>query len=110
MYLEASQPTRPGDNAAVTSPTLKRSLDHMCLQFFYHMNGKDTGWLRVLLTVDNEETKEVARISGQQEYGWRPMLVDIPSLRGKLRVRTDEYIHVFRLVCHDCVVIHLPLW
>ncbi|KAJ8029935.1 MAM and LDL-receptor class A domain-containing protein 2 [Holothuria leucospilota] len=86
LYIEASQPQRPNDNAVISSPRLLNSFDHMCLQFYYHMSGKDTGWLRVLQTVDNEETRELTRLSGQQEPDWRPLLVDIPPVRGGMRI------------------------
>ncbi|PIK61570.1 putative MAM and LDL-receptor class A domain-containing protein 1 isoform X1 [Apostichopus japonicus] len=86
MFIEASLPHRPSDNAVLTSPRLLTGFDHMCLQFYYHMSGKDTGWLRVLTTIDNENTKEIARLSGQQESGWVPMLIDIPPFRGGMQI------------------------
>ena len=49
MYIKASSPRQPGDNAKLYSPPLK-FFGNMCLQFYYHMSGATTGSLNVTVS------------------------------------------------------------
>ena len=49
MFIEASNPRRPGDNAKLYSPQLE-FFGNMCLQFDYYMSGATTGSLKVTVS------------------------------------------------------------
>lgn len=46
-YIEASEPQQRNDRARLISPVLKAR--RACIDFWYHMYGAHTGWLRVML-------------------------------------------------------------
>ncbi|KAK0068562.1 MAM and LDL-receptor class A domain-containing protein 2, partial [Biomphalaria pfeifferi] len=50
IYLEASAPAQPGDNAKFVSPAFGAPLGSYCLSFWYHMYGSQMGTLNVQLT------------------------------------------------------------
>ena len=47
MYIETSAPRRPNDRARLTSPSYPAATDNECLQFYYHMYGRNIGTLNV---------------------------------------------------------------
>lgn len=47
LYTETSYPRKPGDNARLNSPIIKRSSSGCSLRFFYHMKGTHIGNLVV---------------------------------------------------------------
>ncbi|XP_072039248.1 MAM and LDL-receptor class A domain-containing protein 2-like [Amphiura filiformis] len=79
IYLETSIPQRPGQQARLMSPSILGNMDDLCLQFYYHMNGEDVGYLRVLWSAMYYEDKEMLRIVGDQGDLWTPASVNLQS-------------------------------
>ena len=80
MYIEASSPRQPGDNAKLYSPPLK-FLGNMCLQFYYHMFGATTGSLKVSI---NE--RQVFSESGDKGLSWNKVSINVSAIVGSHRV------------------------
>lgn len=69
MYIEASRPRRPGDNAKLSrTVTLSKN---SCLRFYYHMYGSNMGTLKVKLLY-----KVIFEESGDHGNQWN--MKDIP--------------------------------
>ena len=66
MYIETSSPRVQGDNAKLNSPLLNFN-GNMCVEFFYHMYGKTTGSLKVIIN----NTKAVFSATEYNVNGWR---------------------------------------
>lgn len=47
MYIEASAPSRPGQLARLFTPVYTAVSQDQCLQFYYHMYGRQIGTLNV---------------------------------------------------------------
>lgn len=52
MYIETSAPRVNGDNAILLSPTFAGSTQTRCLNFWYHMYGKDVGTLNIHVSLN----------------------------------------------------------
>ena len=76
MYIEASSPRQPGDNAKLYSPPLE-FFGNMCLQFYYRMSGATTGILNV--TVSGEL---VFLARGDKGGMWRKASVNVSDIEG----------------------------
>ena len=63
MYIEASSPRQPGDNAKLVIERLVRGI--VCLKFFYHMYGSHMGTLNVF-----SGNKTIFTKSGDQGNVW----------------------------------------
>ena len=81
MYIETSSPRQQGDNAKLTSPSLKFS-GNMCLKFYYHMYGSDIGTLNV-----NIHGNKVFTASGDQGNKWLIAVIDVNLSSGQYVVR-----------------------
>ncbi|XP_071481164.1 MAM and LDL-receptor class A domain-containing protein 1-like [Diadema antillarum] len=96
FYAEASQPQRPGDRAAFLTPLIAGNNQPMCLRFFYHMSGVDTGSLRVSLLLPGHHTGssglEILRLHGQTMSSWLPAHVDVIEIDGPLQLKFDAVI------------------
>jgi len=68
IYTEASA-RRPGDKARLMSDWISAKIP-LCLQFWYHMWGKDIGTLRILVKTNYSE-KVVWELYGNQGNLWR---------------------------------------
>ncbi|KAL4232405.1 hypothetical protein ACF0H5_009973 [Mactra antiquata] len=69
MYIEASGQSK-GNKARMKTPKY-RGLNSQCIEFFYHMYGRNTGTLTVLSKVlTSEEFKAVWRVFGNQGNLW----------------------------------------
>ena len=90
MYIEASIPRQPGDNAKLYSPPLK-FFGNMCLQFDYHMPGATTG--RLTVTV-NGNLVFVAR--GDKGDMWRKASVNVSAIEGFHRVSHALFLCLFQ--------------
>ena len=64
MYIEASYPRKPGENAKLVVKVPNNG-NQYCLSFYYHMYGASAGSLNVY----NGNTK-VFSVSGNQEDNW----------------------------------------
>ena len=80
MYIETSSPRQQGDSAKLNSPELQFS-GNMCLKFYYHMYGTDTGTLNV-----NISGNSVFSASGEKGDEWLIATIDV-KLSGKYAVR-----------------------
>ncbi|XP_071795065.1 uncharacterized protein [Asterias amurensis] len=81
MYIETSAP-RAWDAARIISPTFQPT-PAFCVRFFYHMHGKDTGRLTVLLRRQGEVVMEsLWTLKGEQGDEWIGAEVDGSSASG----------------------------
>ncbi|KAK7098916.1 hypothetical protein V1264_003131 [Littorina saxatilis] len=80
MYTEASAPRHHGDKAQIISPS-QPSTAGACLQFWYHMYGRQMGNLNVYLQQGGQITGTIFNISGNQGNRWikAEMTVTSPS-------------------------------
>ena len=76
MYIKASHPRQPGDNAKLYSPPLKFS-GNMCLQFYYHMYGATTGILNVTVSGNL-----VFSAGGNKGSVWFKASVNVSAIEG----------------------------
>ncbi|CAH1245320.1 MDGA1 [Branchiostoma lanceolatum] len=81
MYIETSSPRQPGDVARMISPRVDTNA-LSCLRFAYHMFGRDTGTLNVL--VDNGLTRtglrQVWHTTGEQGNVWNQARLDVTGI------------------------------
>ncbi|XP_071951991.1 MAM and LDL-receptor class A domain-containing protein 1-like [Antedon mediterranea] len=79
IYIEASDPRRPGERAQLTSPPIDPSTDHvLCLQFWYHMKGEHVGSLKVFRYFYTEGYHQrLMNIEGEQGDRWIEALIPI---------------------------------
>jgi hypothetical protein len=90
MYIETSDPQKPGDKARLISPEYDVGLGGSCLQFFYHMWGASTGAFNVYLKVGTDiEGSPLWALSGDQGDFWRPARASI-STPGKFQVNDKK--------------------
>lgn len=89
MYIETSGSSpKSGDNAILSSPYYPKTTES-CLEFYYHMKGKDIGTLNVYSAFFFWKTKIWSK-SGNQSNIWNKALVTIKSPRFSYRVRYFE--------------------
>lgn len=85
MFIEASSPRRPNEKARLISQSFNAvPVKGKCLQFWYHMFGRDIGTLNVLQKTapGNKSEKILWSLRGQQGNTWlngRVALSKIPS-------------------------------
>eukprot|EP00057_Strongylocentrotus_purpuratus_P017082 XP_011671556.1 PREDICTED: MAM and LDL-receptor class A domain-containing protein 1 [Strongylocentrotus purpuratus] len=86
LYVEASQPRRPGDRAQIISPPITLFNDSYCLEFFVHMSGDDTASLSVVHRGDYYPDEEIARLTGPAGTEWKPYNVDVGIKYGPVEI------------------------
>ena len=86
MYIEASSPHQPGDDAKLYSPPLKL-FGIMCLEFYYYMSGASIGSLNVTIN-----KRVVFSASGHKEDVWNKASINISSIVGLHWVSINETI------------------
>ena len=64
MYIEASSPRKPGENAKLVL-TVPDNGKHSCLSFYYHMYGASAGTLNVY-----NGNHTIFNVSGDQGNNW----------------------------------------
>lgn len=74
IFIESSEPQRHRHMALLMGPRL---CGRMCLQFFYHMNGKRMGTLNVYKREGMRNDDLLWTMSGHQGREWREALIDI---------------------------------
>ena len=74
IFIESSEPQRHRHMAQLMGPRL---CGRMCLQFFYHMNGKRMGRLNVYKREGMRSDDLLWTMSGDQGTDWHEALVDI---------------------------------
>ena len=89
MYIEASSPRQPGDNAKLYSPPLE-FFGNMCLQFYYHMSGATTGSLKVTVSGNL-----VFSARGFKGYMWPKASVNVSTVEGLHRVSHALFLCLF---------------
>ena len=75
VYIETSDPRKPGDKAYLVSPQVSGT---QCLKFFYHMKGSHIGSLDVYQKMGNRMV-ELFKKSGSQGNSWNKAEVQISS-------------------------------
>ena len=78
IYIESSPPRAQGDTARLLAGPFS-SHQAVCLQFFYHMFGKDVGYLAVYKALSDNKTSEELqwrRVGEMDEY-WHKALVTV---------------------------------
>jgi hypothetical protein len=87
MYIETSFPQKENDKARLISPQYDIASGGSCLQFFYHMWGRDTNTLNVLLKDGNDiQGRPLWALKGDQDNLWRPASATIQAA-GKFQVK-----------------------
>ena len=76
MYIEASSPHQPSDDAKLCSPPLK-FFGIMCLEFYYYMSGANTASLNVTIN-----KTVVFSASGDRGDVWYKASINISSIVG----------------------------
>ena len=89
MYIEASFPRQPGDNARLYSPPLE-FFANMCLQFYYHMSGATTGSLNVTV-----RGNLVFSARGYKGGLWRKASINVLAIEGLHRVSHALFLCLF---------------
>ena len=64
MYTEASSPRRLGDKAVLNSFQIAPTTTPVCVNFFYHMSGRDIGKLNVYTQVGGRNQQQIWTLSG----------------------------------------------
>ena len=64
MYIEASSPRKPGENARLVVSVPKGG-EKSCISFYYHMYGVSTGTLNVY-----SWNSKIFSVSGNQSNSW----------------------------------------
>ncbi|XP_022312279.2 uncharacterized protein LOC111117446 [Crassostrea virginica] len=82
LYLESSD-NQNGDKAVLVSSEFTNSLP-ICLTFWYHMYGRDTASLEVVLEKQSNST--IWSKSGNQGDEWQRAVVEIPGSRSPYKV------------------------
>ena len=76
LYIESSSPRRNLDKAILISPVIPAG--QACLKFYYHMNGKDIGKLKLKLFSNNSYVKGTPwRKRGNQGNQWKEAKISI---------------------------------
>ena len=72
VYLEASQPRKPGDNAQLLSPAWNpaTSTNKCTFTFYYNMNGRTMGTLGVYMVNQNQQQTQLWSTSGNHGDVW----------------------------------------
>jgi len=68
IFLEASVPHKAGESAVLASSLIEAG-KATCVQFWYHMKGKDIGSLKVYIQT-NESRTLVWKRTGEQGNNW----------------------------------------
>ena len=86
VYIEASAPRRPGDQARLISESLSYAT-HNCLTFYYHMFGSTLGTLRIWAQLQgNSNPLPIWELSGSQGTTWMKGQAMIPKQQSSFKV------------------------
>ena len=75
LYLEASYPRLPGDVARLRYHNTGSAFG--CIEFIYHMSGKDIGWLKVYHVTDGGLETLLWGVTGDQGDEWKLVLINL---------------------------------
>ena len=107
MYIETSNPRKPGDMARMISPRYPPT-NGRCLKFWYHMYGRSVGTLAIF--VRSEQGKEILVDSKTGNFGnqWLLAEYEVSSL-SSFQVSWTIVFHFFwsRLNCPFCFSVSL---
>ena len=112
LFIEASKPAKTGDNAILESTLLFATPSFgTCMEFWYNMNGRDTGTLAVYLNVTESRSLKWQR-SGNKGEEWhnaqlslrssRSFRVQIEAIRGT-DYRSDIAIDDIDFIDKECI-------
>lgn len=77
IYIEASQPRSKGDRARLVTSMFPA--DKRCLQFFYHMSGKNIGKLTVYIKESRSSAYPEWVKTGEVGNDWTMALLNVKS-------------------------------
>ena len=98
MYIETSIPQRPGYDATLMSPALSGQGEDICMRFYYHAFGDDTGVLLVRLKLISLGLSSVLfTLSGDQGDEWQPANI---ALRESDIGFTSYQVHIIDLLIY----------
>ena len=88
MYIEASLPQRPNQNARIISPVI----NHVpgtpkCMLFYYHMNGPNVGRISIYGQSSQGTTASLLTLSGDSKDLWQPAAVDLTTMADRFQVK-----------------------
>ncbi|GFR70367.1 MAM and LDL-receptor class A domain-containing protein 2-like, partial [Elysia marginata] len=81
MFLEASNPSKPGDVAILDSQMIPVIYDNsvFCVSLWYFMYGKDIGWLNITTqTIDQGSPTTIFHLYGGQGQTWKQAEINVP--------------------------------
>ncbi len=76
-------------SAILVSSQFQSNFGPKCFTFFYNMNGKDMGSLKIILKSTSGKTMQIWEKEGHQGTDWKAAAADIPVMQ--------ESFHVCRL-------------
>lgn len=68
IYIEASSPRKPGDNAMLVSAQQPTPTSDQCFEFWYSMYGAETGTLNLYIEHGNQLGSPVWTKQGELEF------------------------------------------
>ena len=95
MYLEASSPRQPGDNAILASPQIASGSGDYCATFWYHMYGAGIGSFNIRLLTGNNQSPPVWSRHSNQGNQWNRAQVDVKITSGNIQVCLFLHISIF---------------
>lgn len=78
LYIEASTPRKPGDNAIISSPWFPNINSSRCLTLWYNMHGSGMGTLNIYKWLPRQQKQKVFSLTGEQGTAWKQAQVTIP--------------------------------
>ena len=91
LYIESSNPRRPGDIAALLSATFPPT-SGMCFSFWYHMYGTTIGTLQVLLQVAGSNASSIWELTGNKGNTWYQGQVSFtPSSQWQVSLSLEQF-------------------
>lgn len=79
LYMESSQPNRPGYRAILLGPPVDSQNLVFGIQFWYHMYGRHTGPLTVSVRFSSGDERELWHLEGDQGNQWHRANIRLPS-------------------------------
>lgn len=104
LYIETSDPAKPGQKARLRSDTIPFARRDQCLVFYYHMFGRDIDTLNVYIETEGEVRLHWS-LKGNQGNSWQRG--KIPIRRGYGEFKVHNY---FELFCYIHLSFHSQIY